>query len=254
MKYLRKLTLAAISVIMLASVIIGICIIFAVRNVNVTLLSYSYKADSQEAVLKNGEFKTKILGKIKGSLISFVDEDTVSSAVGSGEYVLESIEKVYPCTVNVVVRERREVFAQQSGEAYRIYDEEGGYLRTDESFLGKADGAPNVIIHGADNDDDVKIIAALCNEFKNKFSSLRSVVEDINLKKAQSRLETDKIIFRMRCGVNIEIHDYGYLSAEKIEAGFNKFTNLSGEQKLGGRIYCYVTGEEQVTATYNPKA
>lgn len=256
MKHIRKIVALAIAVVLVAAVLIGLGVIFSVRNVNVTLLSYSCEQDSDDAQNKIAEFKGKILSEVRGTVMVFVHEDEVSAAIGDGDFVLESWEKVYPCTINVTVRERREVFAVSNGdETYSVYDETGLFLRraeTAEDAYNRVDKSPNLLIEGADNDEDIKRVADICSIFRSKFMSLRSVAEKVVLSKAQSQLERDGVTFYLRCGVSIEIFDCGVLTEEKIEAGYNEFTSLSGERKLGGKIYCYaVEGEVQANYTQN---
>lgn len=258
MKYLRKISALLIAVIMLAAIAIGIGVIFSVRNVNVTLLSYSCETDSDAANKKIEEFKSSILKEVRGSVISSVKEERVAAALSDESYLIESFEKVYPCTLNVTVKERLEAFAVVEEDAsYSVYDENGIILRkvsTEEEAFNRVDGAPNTYLEGVKSEEDVKSVAAVCAIFKVKFSALRSVAEKVVLYKAQSNLEKNRITFFLRCGVKLEVQDYTVLTAEKIEAGYDCFARLTGEQKLGGTIYAYTTVENQVSATYDKNA
>ena len=89
MKHLRKIGILIIAVIIVAAIAVGICVIHAVRNVNVTLLSYP---DNEENI--NSEIldvKKSVLNKISGRVISSVSEENVSSCL-SENYYLESFE------------------------------------------------------------------------------------------------------------------------------------------------------------------
>ena len=131
MKHLRKIGILIIAIIIAAAVAVGICVIYAVRNVNVTLLSYP----DEEANL-NSEIlavKEEVLKKMRGRVISSISEEDVSLCLDD-DYFLESFEKVYPCTINITVQQRREVFAVYDGdnENYSVYDDSGKFLRTAE--------------------------------------------------------------------------------------------------------------------------
>lgn len=250
MKYVRKIAFLLIATLMVASVALGMCIAFSVRNVNVSYLHYANDGEEStllaEAVI--ARVKNTILDGCQGSLISSVDEDTVKSCVGT-DYVLESFEKIYPCTINVRIRERREVYAVKYGDEYKIYDSDGVLLRIDAENVNAFDGAPDVVLTGTRNEEDVKELAQLGALFEKNFSALRSAVEELKIIKEQSSLAKDRYCFVLRCGLTVELRDL--VSAEdKIVRAKNEFSKLSGEQKLGGKIYCYTTEDGRVLASY----
>lgn len=72
MKYLRKAVLLIIVVVLLASVVIGAGVVLSVRNVNVTLISSSFDADSEEAYAEIAEYKEKFSRKVKVSAANSV--------------------------------------------------------------------------------------------------------------------------------------------------------------------------------------
>lgn len=255
MKYIRKIAYLLIAMLMVAAVALGMCIVFSVKNVNVSYINYADENDgdgvlaAQAAIAK---VKARISDGCKGSLISTVDEESVRNYVG-GDYVLESFEKIYPCTVNVTIRERRETYAVAFGGGYRIYDGDGEFLRVDEANANLSDGAPDVVLSGAADDNDIKVLANLGALFEKNFSSLRSAVEELKLIKEPSSLAQDRFCFVLRCGLTVELR--GLDSAEdKIVRAKNEFSKLTGEQKLSGKIYCYVTEDGRVLASYNKNA
>ncbi len=255
MKYLRKIGILIIAVIMVAAVAVGICVVYAVRNVNVTYLSYSDGENDADSEIRS--IKESVLQKVRGRVISSVGEEDVLSCLDDDLY-LESFEKVYPCTVNIIVRQRREVYAVFDGENYSTYDDGGKFMNVSESNVNSFDGAPNVILEGTQGEDDVKAVAAVCAVFKSEenFGSLRSAVEKVTLRKSQSSVssDSDKIIFSLWCGLSIEIQDYGKYTSEKISKAYKHFCNLSSEQKLKGRIYSYADGNGELKVTYDANA
>ena len=91
MKHLRKIGILIIAIIIAAAVAVGICVIYAVRNVNVTLLSYP----DEEANL-NSEIlavKEEVLKKMRGRVISSISEEDVSLCLDD-DYFLESFENI----------------------------------------------------------------------------------------------------------------------------------------------------------------
>lgn len=250
MKYLRKTVLLIIVVVLLASVIIGAGVILSVRNVNVTLISNSYEADSKEAYDEIAICKRKISQKVKGGIMFFVSEGDVKSAVDESEYVLESFRKVYPCTLDITLRERRETFATALTEGgYSVYDDEGGYISYKEMNVNGLDGAPNFLLEGFNNAEDIVKLVAVSKDFKAAFSSLRGIAEKAVLTKARVQTEKDKITFYLHCGLKVELLDYSVATKEKLTAASSVYSSLSAEKRLKGAIYCSVS-EGQASATY----
>lgn len=245
MKHLRKIGIIIIAVIMVAAIAVGVCVVFAVRNVNVTFLSYPDEDENLNSEIQS--VKQGVLDSVRGRVIYSVGEEDVASGLAQ-EYYLESFEKVYPCTLNITVRQRREVFSVFDGENYSVYDDSGKFLRVSDKNLNAVDNAPNLIIEGTNSEAEIKEVAAVCAIFKSNASSLRSAVEKVTLKKSQTSISTDsdRIIFSLRCGIVIEIQDYGNYTAEKISKAYNYFGKLSTDQKLKGIIYSREYGGEIV--------
>lgn len=251
MKYVRKIATLIIAFVLLASVAIGVGVVFAVKNVNVTLESYSYESDSEGAQAQISQYKGQILAKLRGSIISFVGESDVEEVMADSGYVLVGFEKVYPCTLNVTVRERRETYVVFDGVKYIVYDDSGEFLRTvyDEvSAYNPVDNAPNVLVTGVTGDEDVQEVVALGNLFGEKFSALRSTVERITL--VRNQFSKDSAVFYLRCGISVEIQDFTVGTEEKMDRAYAKFASLSGEKKLCGRIYSFDLGNG-AEATYD---
>lgn len=234
------------ALVLAAAVAIGTCVIFSVRNVNVSYIGYG-EGDVGGTV---NEIKGAVLERFRGSLISYVDEEGVKECIDEN-FVLTGFEKKYPCTVNITVKARREVFAVQDGNSYKTYDEDGVFMRRADGVLNASDNSPNVVLQGVSDDDEIKAAAGVCRLFTENFSSLRSSVEVARVSKAASTVDSDKFIFALRCGLTVEISDYKVLTEDKIIKTAEVFSSLTGEQKLGGAIYCYVTNDGAVRATYN---
>lgn len=245
MKYIRKIVWLLIGIVFLASVVIGIGVIFAVKNVNVDLNSYTYpdwesmtEEERQSADAKIGGFKDSILGKYRGAMIGFVDEEELAELFKDSDYVFAGLEKVYPCTLNVTLNERRETFATENGDGkYKTYDAEGRFLADNADGFNVLDGSPDIIVNGAMGDGDIAAVADISRIIAKPeyFGSLRPVVNSVQL------ISADKVmIFSLRCGIDINISDYGNLSEVKVAKAYQKFLSLTAEGKLSGTIVAAV--------------
>lgn len=269
MKHIRKIAVVLLCVIFFVGVIIGMGIIFAVKNVNVTLETYKYSVNSDggsawdglseeqqaEAQMEIDGFKSRILDKYRGTLIGFVDDSGLASCMDNSGYIYVSFERVYPCTINVVIKERRETFSVAKGDGtYKSYDSLGVYLPGDDDNLNNLDGAENLIIkpyseNGQSGyvitDGDVARIAAIAEIFKEQFGGLRTVAESISFNPEYKFVE-----FAFRCGVTLRVMDFEVLSGAKMEAAKAKFDSLTGEQKTKGVLSVSTNGENRVVAGY----
>ncbi|MDE7329499.1 MAG: hypothetical protein K2N30_00110, partial [Clostridia bacterium] len=93
MKYLRQIAVLVSSAIFVIAVAIGVCVIFSLRNVNITYVNYG-RDDAEQTI---SQIKNKVLEKFEGSVISFIEKGEVESCIGDS-YVMVSFEKVMPCT------------------------------------------------------------------------------------------------------------------------------------------------------------
>lgn len=227
MKYLRKIVVLILSVIFLASIVVGMCVIYAVKNVNVEFVKYS------EEYLDEYETAKENLSKVKGTSLLFLSEEDVKSYVSSDHIVLLSFEKVYPCTVDVVIKERVETFAVKTADGYDIYDAEGAFIKNAASNLNPIDGCPNVTLNIASD----KIAAAVetCNYFDKYFSVLRGSVESVEIKDAAFGVDST-MTFRLFSGLSVVVIDYEVYPEEKIAASYNEFLKLTERQKVRGSI------------------
>ncbi len=227
MGYLRKLIALILSVVFLAALVIGIGVIFSVRNVNVSFMDYTgSRTEELEAA------KSK-LEKLKGSNLLFLSDEEVTEAV-NGEYIaVEKVEKVFPCTVDIVIVERMEAFACANSNGYDIYDLNGGKMRSDKSALNKLDNCPNVMITGSAQDVEAAIKA--CAAFKNEFGMLRNVVESVEIQHAYVG-STDVVNFNLYSGLKIRIADFDTDTQAKIKSVKEQYDALSEAEKLRGTI------------------
>lgn len=238
MKYLRKIAALVIGIVFFTALVISLGMIFAVKNINVTLISYSDDCAASYLEAKQS------LKSLKGESILFVNSNDVAKSVGNSNYSLSSCKKKYPCTINVVLKERLEAFTVSDGEQYSVYDIDGKYLRKDLENKNSIDGAPNVILlDGAV--ENIDSVAGAASAFKETFKSLRSLVESISLD-VNPNVEgyTQKLYFNLHCGLKIQIDNYTEFTQEKIQKAYAKFVTLTDREKLKGVIRGYKLGGE----------
>jgi len=239
MKYLRKTVLLLIVVVLLASVIIGAGVILSVRNVNVTLIGNSFEADGAEAHAEIKNYKEKFSRKVKGSLMFFVGESDVTELVDGNVYEIESFTKVYPCTLNITLRERSETFATALKDGgYSIYDYNGKYLTFKENNVNGLDGAPDFLLEGTENEEELLKLISVSHDFKSAFSSLRGTAKKAVFTKARVQTEKDKVTFYLHGGLKIEVLDCNENPKEKLTAAQSVYSALNAESRLKGTIFC----------------
>ncbi len=250
MKYIRKVTALVLSIIFCAAIVIGVGVIYSVKNVNVEFVDYSGEHIAEYEQTKEN------LNKLKGSGLLFLsDSDVESKLSDSGVIAVESYERIYPCTVNVKLKERVECFAVKSGEVFSVYDEDGKFMRSVRSengeYLNALDKSPDIMVasDGGKNlsDEEFVCVAALCKGVKTSFGAQRKIIESITV---YDSLNTANIKFRS--GLSISVWDWKNNAGKKIEAVYTAYLNLNDKQRTSGRIT--VSESEQggeITAKYS---
>lgn len=236
-----------IGIAFFAALIICVGRIFAVKNININLITY--EEDSSESYGKAKE----ALSVYKGESLLFLDESDIVESIEGSNYVVTSCEKKFPCTINVTIKERLEIFAVSVGGIYSMYDSDGGFLRSSIENTNDIDGTPNVELTGIAI-EKMQTVADIANVFKTNFGGLRSIVKSINID-SRPDIEgySDKLVFNLRCGLIIQLDDYMQDYEEKISAVYKKFFTLSDRQKLSGKVRGYRIGGENglINADYS---
>lgn len=232
MKFLRKVLAVCLAMVFLIALIIGAGIIMSVQNVNVRFEYYGENANRAEYTQTRAN-----LDKLKGSGLLFISKEDVESRVEDLDILaVESVTKVYPCSIDIVIRERAETFALklENGLSYSVYDECGKLMKANESTIDGADGCPNVIVSGLTAGDMCEV-AQMCSYFKESFSSFRRIVEGVSV---VNFLGVKAFEFSLRSGFKIRIYDYNVAdnNKQKIEKAFEKYNELTDLQKLNGAI------------------
>ena len=230
MKYIRKVMAIGLAIIFLIALVIGTGIILSVRNVNVTYIDSSGKRSEQYEVTRNN------LNKLKGSGLLFIDDNDVAEKISSPEYIaVESYEKKFPCTVDVVLRERVETFACKNEIGYSVYDEKGKLIKTtvdDFAPANEIDGCPDIIVE-AEQPDQIESIAAMCGYFGDNFGSLRRLVQSVA---ANRYLDIKIATITLRTGLTISLSEWQSSTEQKIRRAYEIYARLDDAERIKGSI------------------
>lgn len=245
MKYIRKAIVIILAAVFIAAVAIGLSVIFAVRNINVFRIDYQTGDSSPSEEFTGALSRIELsLSEFRGKAIAGVDEQDIAEAVnasGYAEYV--SCEKIYPCTINVTVRERVEVFSvlSEDGRSYSVLDGDCNYIASKSSNENNLDGSPNVLLQSVPQ-EDYGIVASLAATLESEFSSVRAFAESITVVPAAIEAEEDALCIKLRCGLTLEIRDYRNGCEEKAKALIGAFKEMPDYLKLSGSMYCMASG------------
>lgn len=231
MKYIRKVMAAGLAIVFLIALVIGAGVILSVRNVNVSFIEYSGEYSEEYAQTRSN------FNKLKGSGLLFIDDGDVYGKVEHKEiFAVESYEKKFPCTVNIVLRERIETFTVKNSSDYSVYDERGKHIRNTESQpLNTVDRCPNILLECGESETEE--VAALCEEIKNNFfkeeepKALRRLVKSV---KTDERLGF--IDVTLNSGLVISVYDWKISGAQKIKKAYEKYESLNEYQRICGTI------------------
>jgi hypothetical protein len=220
------------------ALIICFGVVYAVRNINITYEKYS----DTSATTREYTLVESALNGYKGKNILAISESEITKLVNgttdeSGSLVrLVSFEKVMPCTLNIVIKERIETFAYEKGDRFDIYDEDGILLSENAlTNLNKIDECPNVLITG--DVPEATVAAEVCTYFKNDFDALRALVKEIKFEQSSVTVN-NTLTFELYSGLKIVIFEWQTSTKEKISVCAEKYFSLTDEQKITGSIRC----------------
>lgn len=226
MKHIRIMMAVGLTIIFLTALVIGAGVVLSVRNVNVSFIEYSgeYAEDYAETRAN--------LNKLKGSGLLFIrDADVYGKVTASEVLAVESYEKNYPCTINIVLRERIETFTCKTDTGYSVYDERGKLIRETESEPeNPVDGCPDVLLKCSEG--DIAELAVLCSAFKENFGSLRRMVKSVET----TAFGKQVVDINLYSGLQITLVDWKTSGEQKMKKAYEKYLKLSEYQKLSGAI------------------
>lgn len=227
MRYVRKVMALGLAIVFLIALVVGMGIIFSVRNVNVSYKKYS---DSCDKVYEESRAN---LNAIKGSSLLFIGEKDVTGKITDTDKLsVVSYEKKFPCTVNIVVKQRVECFAVESGAYFDIYDEDGKFIRSSASSKS-SDGEPLTLLSASG--DEIKEVAALCAQFREKFGSFRRLIASVSSYKLKF-IDLPTVTFTFRSGLILNINEWQSDGEVKIGRAYEKYSALGDAEKMTGTI------------------
>lgn len=240
MKYIRKVMAAGLAIIFCIALVIGTGVILSVRNVNVTFVDYS------GAYTDKFEATRSQLNKLKGSGLLFIDDRDVYGKIAESDkqvLTIVSYEKKYPCTVDVVVRERIERFTYKTEHGYSVYDDYGKLIKTsadeENEPLNALDGCVNVRLNVKEN--QIEDIAGVCRIFADKFIA-KSAGEAKAFRRMVESVSTEDFIgiqvakITMRSGIVIALNECNTETESKIAKAYETYCTLSDSQLITGII------------------
>lgn len=236
MNYVRKLTALILAVVFCVALVIGVGVIFSVRNVNVEYIDYSGNYTQEYKTTEDN------LQKLKGSGLLFIGKDDIKDKLSDDSVIaVASYEKIYPCTVNVVVKERVERFALKLDDGYAVYDADGILMREERDSVSSSISAP---VNALDESDDVVVnadsgdmenIAAIFSYIEESFGGVRTLVSSATVNKGVGSA-TDSLQVKCRSGISFIVGDWKNNGKEKIIKIDEIYSSLSEKKKLGGSI------------------
>lgn len=230
MKHVRKLMALGLAIIFLIALVIGTGVVLSVRNVNVSFIEYSGDySEEYSATRKNFD-------KLKGSGLLFIGDDDVYGKVTATEALaVESYEKKFPCTINIVLRERIETFTYKTQEGYSVYDERGKFIKVandaESEPLNSVDDCPNVLLKC--DEDEIEQLAVICAAFNENFGALRRMVQCVETVNFPGMQVAEINLYR---DFKITLLDWKTSGAQKIKKAYDKYAELSEYGKISGSI------------------
>ena len=227
MKHIRKLMAVGLAIIFLIALVIGTGVILSVRNVNVSFIEYSGEYSEEYAATR------KNFDKLKGSGLLFISDADVHGKVTATEVLaVESYEKKFPCTIDIVLRERIETFTYKTDAGYSVYDERGKLIRnTENEPVNSVDDCPNVLLICGEG--EIEELAAVCAAFKENFGTLRRMVRSVETTVYPGLQYID---ITLNSGFVISVHDWRTSGVQKIKKAYDKYNELSEYEKISGSI------------------
>ena len=253
MKHARLLIIlsAAVAVAFAALVFVAL---FSVKDISV---SYSVYGDEMADV-------SSVLKKYEGANLLLLNVSDVEKDIKDNFALkVDSIEKVFPSSLKIVLSSRQERFAIAAEGGYYIVDEEYAVVAKRQTPQNSADALDNVIVR-FDVAGDVPIAEykqLACDEnaylkaFKATFDEAKSPRDDICEALVYETEERGnvRITLKTRLGVEIVIFKALEDTAVKAKAAFEKFSSLAAEDKLCGKIECYMRTDGTVSAVYTTR-
>lgn len=250
-------------VLLLAVVAAGLNVIFTVSYIDARFSTFSAQGAADAGALK------KELDGYIGDSMTFLDLDDVEETVKKyPAFRVESVQKKFPKTVEVVVKERRELFAYETAEGFAMIDAEGNCVRMSDENVSRT-GGENILLkeNGGLKGFDLSVTVgsraegdyfdALLNAFSGigeYVADARANVESVGLTVVTgSGSNPIKGFFeiKMREGVIVEMINPLSNAYEMAKSAMEKYGELNDIQKMYGRITVAASASGEINVNYS---
>ena len=229
-------------VLLLAVVAAGLNVIFTITYIEASFSTFSAQGEEEAKSLKAE------LDEFVGDSMTFLDLDDVEETISRyPSFRLESVKKKFPKTLEVVVKERRELFAYQTTDGkYAVIDAEGMCLRMSDENISRT-GGENILLTNFTLTAKVgeRVEGDYLEALLNAFSGFESVMADAraNMREVtltynggDSSLNYNSFKIRMQEGCVIDMYNPLSRADEKAKAAMQIYSELGDIQKMFGAI------------------
>lgn len=243
----EKLYIALILVAFVASFILSFFYIFTLSKVE---LKCEALTGEQVSTIQTA------VSEFEGENLLFLDTDKIKDKVSSfTDYKIVSVEKKYPSTVVVTIKERVETFAIVNEGSAVIIDDEGYVLRVDDDFsssrelvtlnfngLTLSNATVGQVVTTSDNEMLFAVMAMA------KKVNYYNCIKSIELERA---VEKRFAYFNTYTGVQIEVPDVLIRGEEKILYAFNEYDSCDSDFiKSFDKIIVFIKQDGNLGATW----
>lgn len=247
-------------VLLIAVVAAGIAAVFTVTMVDSAFSVYS-EAGREDAI----EIRKRLDKFVGKSAVALKLDDLERIVTEYDGFRVESVEKKYPSTVKISIKERKETFAAISAGGFSVYDEQGCYLYEKTENINRIDGGNNVLLVGFAFQAQPR--EKLQGEYAEEFFSTVEVLEQLGeyrsnflkfeLFKAGSSANRTNDFFYLytREGVVIKIKNPAGHTADKVSKALQRYLELSDRERVTGSINVTdnLLQEGEISVSYDGK-
>lgn len=248
-------------VLLLAVAAAGLNVIFTVSYIDASFSLYSEQGEKEAETLK------KELDEFVGDSTTFLKLSEVEKTVEKYPcFRVESVKKKFPKTIEVVVKERRELFAYRTEEGYAMIGADGNCLRMSEDNVSRT-GGENVLLKNFElsvalgervRGDYFDALVSAFEGFETGIGDAKAIVREVTLfigGSANNPL-TNFFLIEMQEGVVIEMNDPLSMPYEKAKKAVEVYGTLGDVTRMYGCItVAEVMGESgTINASYDEKS
>lgn len=229
-------------VLLLAVIAAGLNVIFTVTYIDASFSTISVQGEEEAKELK------KELDEFVGDSMTFLDLSEIEETVEKYPcFRLESVKKKFPKTVEIVVKERKELFAYKTKEGnYAMIDSEGNCIRVSDENVSRT-GGENIILNnfslnvevGARAEGDYfDALLKTFDGFATYMADARANVREVTLLGSgdEENPLTNHFDIEMQEGVYVELYDPLSYAEEKAKRAIEEYDKLGDITRMYGCI------------------